>query len=186
MTRSMTPAVSGEVAASRLTVVLFAEFLFDGGPLRVWSGIGEITWNGAVWTGAGDLGAVSAVTEAAEVRADNLTFTLSGLPASTIAIALAEPYQGRTCKLHIGFLDGAGAVIADPVTVFVGRMDVMTISEERNKAVLSVVAENRLIDLERPRIRRYTDQDQKSEYPNDRGFEYVAAMQEKKIAWGNR
>ncbi len=186
MTRSITPAVSGEVASPRVTVVLFAEFLFDSGPLRVWSGIGETVWSGVAWTGAGDLGAVSAVTEAAEVRADSLTFSLSGLPASTIAVALSEPYQGRTCRLHLGFLDAAGAVIADPVTVFVGRMDVMTVTEERGKAVLAVVAENRLIDLDRPRIRRYTDQDQKSEYPNDRGFEYVAAMQEKKITWGNR
>ena len=37
------------------------------------------------------------------------------------------------------------------------------------------------MDLERAEVRRYTDADQQAEYPGDRFFEFVAALQEAEI-----
>ena len=34
------------------------------------------------------------------------------------------------------------------------------------------------------RVRRYTAEDQKIDYPNDKGLEFVAEMAEKEIVWG--
>ena len=43
---------------------------------------------------------------------------------------------------------------------------------------------NVLIDLNRSRVRRYTNEDQQIDYPTDVGFEYVQSLQDFEIKWG--
>jgi hypothetical protein len=81
-------------------------------------------------------------------------------------------------------MDAANAVITSPVTVFSGFMDTMLINDSSETATIQVNVENRLIEFERTRIRRYTAEDQKIDYPTDKGLEFVAEMSEKEIVWG--
>ncbi|MCK5385084.1 MAG: hypothetical protein KAJ29_05855 [Alphaproteobacteria bacterium] len=48
-------------------------------------------------------------------------------------------------------------------------------------ATVTLTAESRLRDLERPRTKRYTDADQQSRYHGDKGLEYIPSMQDKQI-----
>ena len=87
--------------------------------------------------------------------------------------------------MWLAFFDASGALIADPVQVFSGRVDVMQITDAGETADIKLTAENRLVDFERPQeTRYYTDQDQQREYPGDKGFEFVTAIQEAVIVWG--
>jgi hypothetical protein len=63
-------------------------------------------------------------------------------------------------------------------------MDVMTIQEDGQSATITINVENVLIDLQRPRVRKYTNEEQLARYPNDKSLEMVASLQEKDIAWG--
>ena len=63
-------------------------------------------------------------------------------------------------------------------------MDVMNISESGDSAQITINGESRLIDLDVPRVRRYTSEDQKIDFPNDKGLEYIADLQDKEIVWG--
>ena len=63
-------------------------------------------------------------------------------------------------------------------------MDTMGIEDTGDTANISLTAESRLIDLERSRERRYTSEDQKIDYPNDKGLEFIADLQDKEIVWG--
>lgn len=153
---------------------------FDSGPLYVWSGYGNLVIGGKTYLGAGQLLSVSSVGESTEMEAKGASLVLSGVPSSFLALALTEPYQGRECRIYFGMTDNP----SDYTEVFSGELDQMNVSEEADSATISVTVENILIKLERPIIRRLTDQDQKSRYPNDRGLEYVASLQDKEIFWG--
>lgn len=189
--RTLTAGVATETGEARTVSALFARFAFDSGTTFLWSGIGALTTAAmgtlpaATWQGLGTLGAVSAIEETSELRATGLTFTLSGVPSALIATALGEHYQGRAVTLWAGFFDDAGALIADPVQVFAGRMDQMEVVEAGETAAIRVSAENRLIDLERvDQVRHYTPDDQKKAFPGDKGLDYVPAMQELVVVWG--
>jgi len=60
----------------------------------------------------------------------------------------------------------------------------MNISESADEAAIELTIENRLIDLERPRIARYTSAYQKSVYVGDLGLDFVEDLQDKEIVWG--
>ena len=90
----------------------------------------------------------------------------------------------RELKVLLGAMDASNGVISNPVVVFSGFMDTMVINDSSETATIQVAVENRLIEFERTRIRRYTAEDQKIDYPNDKGLEFVAEMAEKEIVWG--
>lgn len=185
MARSLTAGVIAETAMPALRLGLFAEFQFDSGTVRLWSGIGDLAWNGFAWTGAGTLGSVSPIEETAALGAMGVTFTLSGVSPALLAIALGESYQGRLCRLWLGFFDQGWAIVADPVEVFSGRMDRVELADEGSTATIRLAAENRLIDFERaPSPRFYTPEDQKGTYPMDKGLDFVPGLQSKVILWG--
>ncbi len=187
MARTLTGSMITEITASSLIPILLAKFEFDSGTTRVWSGVGDFTFNSEIYIGVGDLGSISEITETQVIRASGMTFSLSGIPSALISIALTEEYQGRSCSLWLGMLDKTTrALISTPFKILTARMDVMTIDEEGETATISIAAENILIDLERPNERRYTPEDQKEEFPGDKGFDFVPSIQDAEIFWGSQ
>jgi hypothetical protein len=136
------------------------------------------------YVGAGDLLKISEIQETADLQANGANVTLSGCNATLINLAQNEDYQGRLMTISLGAFDGSGNVIASPAVLFTGFMDVMTISDGGQFSSINVSVENKLIAFERAYVRRYTDNDQKIEYPTDDGFEYVTSIQELEIIWG--
>ena len=155
---------------------------FDSGAVRLWNGYGDLVIGSDTYTGAGTLLAISSVEESGEIAARGITMTLTGISSSLISVALTENYQNRSAKVYIGTLQENGAI--STYQLFGGRLDVMTIEESGETATISVTAESRLIDLERPRTRRYTSEDQKSLYAGDLGLDYVNDLQDKTLDWG--
>ena len=158
---------------------------FGGGSItRAWSGYGDLTIDGHTYTGVGLLGTISALPETSETKAVGVKLELSGVPLDSAAAALNANYQGRPVSIYIGALDDAHAIIATPYKVFGGQIDTMQLNTGQDSARISVAVESRLIDMERVRESRYTHEEQQRRFPGDRGFEYVAGMQEKEVVWG--
>ena len=163
-----------------LTVFFAVEALFDSGTVRLWTGFGEIVIDGNTYIGAGNLISVSEIHEGAEIEARGARIGLNGIPAELLGLALNEPYQGRELRIYVGTLDNG----TQAHMLFRGRMDTMTLQDSGETASINVTVENRLVDLERSRIRRFTAEDQKALYPGDTGLDYVAAIQGKPLTWG--
>ena len=184
MARDITGATSAESQkSSGAKPIVFAKLEFDSGDVRVWSGVGDIPFEGEIYSGLGDLGKISPIEEGIEQRAFGISLTLSGIPPSAISLALDEDVQGRDAQVWLGFLDDDYALIADPVLMFRGRMDTMGI-KLGDQGLVTVTAESRLVDWDRPQIRRYTDASQRERFPGDRGFEFVNQAVEREINWG--
>lgn len=184
MSRGITSGLATAVTAQVVKPILLLALTFDTGVVRMWSGIGSIVWAGDTYLGAGNFGRVQPFKEVVDGSAQGTAFMLNGIPSALLAQALTENYQGRPAKLWLAALDASNAIISDPYLIFGGRMDTMTISDSGATGSITLTAENRLIDLNRSRERRYTDQDQKIDFPADRGLEYVVGLQDKQIVWG--
>lgn len=180
MARVMDAAVLAELAKKNVHLLRLVEGDFDSGPLRLWTGWGTLTHDGKEWAGSGTLLAVAPAAETTRLTAEGARFVLSGVPPAVLDIAENEPYQGRPVRTWIGFIDAAGAVIG-VVQEFDGRADVITAEEGGETCAIEMSAENRLVDLERPRERRYTPEDQKTAYAGDTFFDQVADLQDTEI-----
>ena len=68
--------------------------------------------------------------------------------------------------------------------VFTGYMDTMLIDEGPETSTIVTSVESRLIDLERPRNRRYTTENQKQRHSGDLAFDFVESLQNQRLQWG--
>jgi hypothetical protein len=181
------------------------ELNFDSETLRMWTGQGTLVLeDGTQWIGTGQLLDISAIEETAEMAVRGATITLSGIPSEILSLALSEPYQGRVCNIYFGTFskgsllqeDGPYILLQDGGRIqleqsakgfnqlFSGYMDQMNIQDGADTATIELKVENKLVDLERARVARFTSGYQKSVYPNDKGLDFVESLQDREIFWG--
>ncbi|MBK1656841.1 hypothetical protein CKO45_01190 [Paracraurococcus ruber] len=182
MTTAVSTAITSETPARTVAVSLD----FPSGFVRINGSPSDITIGGQIFLGVGGLGAISVVEESAELRAYDLSVSLSGVPRDSVSIALNQEYQGRAGVVYEVLLDQATWLpLSDPLVVFRGRMDMLDIRMGET-ATVSVKLLNRLADWERPKVRRFTPEDQERLYPGDKGLAFVPATVEKELIWPNR
>lgn len=180
MTRNLAAGFASALQSSAIQPIILVELKFDSGAVRLSSGIGNITYNGFSYTGAGTLLAISSMEDTTDIAAKGITISLSGINPQALGIALSEKYQNRTANIYFSL----SGMVSDAVQVFSGLIDQMSINDTGETLTIAVSIESRLIDLERPRIWRYTSEDQKRVYPTDKGFDFVNDLQTKQIIWG--
>jgi hypothetical protein len=183
--RGIDIATAAAMAAPNVTMALLAEIHFASDIAYVWTGYGTLVAAGHSWLGLGKLASVSTIQEGSTVQADGITLGLEGVDASMISEALGEIQQGLPCIISMAFFNSTTrAIIGSPVVCFSGRVDAPTIEESTETCTITIACENRMALLNQQHERRYTDQEQRRDYPNDRGFEYVSLIQNYVATWG--
>lgn len=182
--RDLTTNMQFAIVQGVVRPVLFYEGVFTTGTLRMWSGLGTLTWNGQQWTGGGPLIGVSKVKDTDDITARGITLSMGGVSTADLSRALGSCRYGLEGRLWLGALDANNAVWANPYLVFMGLLDVPSFEDAGETCVISITYENRLADLRRPRSWRYTHEDQQLIAPGDRGLEYVPQLQDKSLVWG--
>jgi len=183
MSRDITNQFRDVVTSQHVSSVMLITMDFSQ-TLRLWNGIGLLTYNGHEYTGSGNALSVDAIHETNSIEARGTKFVLSGVNPAIVAIALAEPYQGRRVTIEYAVLDDNGVILPDPYPFFAGYADNMDIEAGRDTATVTLSVENELIALKRASDRRRTHEDQQINYPGDSFFSRVASIQDKKFVWG--
>lgn len=185
MTRSLTTAAENASLDEVIRPLILIDLDFSSGHVRLNSTPYSITYASNVYQGGAKLGEITPVEETSDIQAQSIALKLYAIPRDVVSLALAEQYQGRSATMYLGMMDEAWSLIANPVIIFAGRMDVMTISLGMTASV-TLTIESRFADWERPRIRRYTSEDQALDYVGDKFFDYVPSMVDKTIKWGKQ
>lgn len=180
MSHGLTETQQAASEAPVIRPVLMASLMFDPEPVHVHSGVGTILFGGNSFLGVGALGGISGVKEGMETRPYDINLTLTGIPTEYLAITLDQHYQGKLAVIYIALFDVEHVIIGDPVVIWKGFLDYASV-DLGETATVNVTARNRLTDWQRPRIRRYTHEDQQSVYPGDTGLSYVATMADKEL-----
>ena len=188
MSRDITSAFNTAIISKVVRPLMAVELEFSDGTLRMWNGYGDITMTAGgssqTFTGAGDLLGISEIEESDILSMSGVTLTLSGIKSSLISTALSAQYTNRNGAIYLGLFDTSANVIADVYTLFKGKMDVLNISEGQQTTMIQLKLESRLVSFEKASNRMYTLEDQKVDYPNDLGFEFIPDLQDKEIIWG--
>lgn len=182
----MTSAQAAAFAAGIIWPAIFVELHFISGVARIWSGWGNIAWNSQTWVGAGDLGSISVIEGGTNVEGRGVVVTLSGLDPTLAADAEQDVQQGLPAIIYLGtFTDATRtALVVDPVSAWVGRMDQPQIDDDDTTSTLTINLETRLAEMDVAVERRYTNDDQQLRCPGDLGFQFVAGQISEALYWG--
>ena len=179
--RTLSAAEITALQSSNVPLAVLVEMALST-PLNLNTSSLDLTIGGTTYYGTRGLGTIDAVQETpAEVK--QLRFTMSGVPTASIALALTEPVQGKLVTLKLAIFDPVTYQVLGSHTRWAGRMDVMSISDGGGSATLTVTAEHAGIDLTRPSVSQYTDQEQQRLFPGDLFLQYLNDQVEQRIVW---
>lgn len=179
MSRAVPSSILTALGQPEVLPFYAVEFSFDSGAVRFWTGYGERTISGDTYIGTGNLLSIGGLEEVADMAAKSATLVLSGVSSELVSLALQEPYQNRECRILFGVVNST-----DIVEVFSGTMDTMQIEDAGDASTITLTVESKWVKLDRPNVRRYTSESQKSRYATDTFFDWVADLQDKEIVWG--
>lgn len=185
MTRGWGSSALTALAATVKYPAFFFEGVFATDTVRFWSGVGEKTWNGEAWTGAGDLARISEIVETGAIESRGFTVGLNGIKAANISVVLGQSQRRCTATLWFAVLDEDGAVV-EATVLDRGFLNQPKVSADGETAGIDIVYDSRLIALRKALNRRYTHEDQKTDYPRDLGFEFVPNVVEWSGKWGSK
>lgn len=183
MNRGLSSANQTAAAASTTYPVCFWYGDFASGAVRITDHHRDLIWGGYTWTALGQLVGVSEIKETAQAQANSVEFFLNGVDTGLLVKALEAGFRKRACVFYLGFLDASGALVDTPVA-WPFLMDRMPIRRGGTTARITVIAESRLVDLQRSSELRLDDEQQQGRFAGDRGFQYVVGIQEAQVPVG--
>lgn len=186
---STTPAMDAALAAPSLLMFCAVEIALPDRVLRLLDAPGRVSFAGRTFLGIdpvfGVLGGVESITDGVEDEAPDITLTLEP-PTLTAAATLASPaMQGSPVTIWLGVMDRAtGAVIADPLVIFLGEIDVPSLTGDRDRRALqfSITSVFELL-FETDEGVRLNNSFHQSVWPGELGLEYVTEVQ-RQLPWG--
>jgi len=140
----------------------------------------SISWGGQTWVPLA-LGQMDAIEDTTgEVQ--SLQFSLPGVSAEQLALALTEDVEGKVVKVYDALLDPSTGVVADAVLAWTGTLNVPAI-EDGPTATVTVTAEHRGMSALRPKPSRYTNDEQQRLFPGDTSLNIDPASDAAPVAW---
>ena len=172
MTRGYSSANEEELTASHISQIALAKLEFDT-PVYIHTGIGTVSFDGNDYLGVGDFGGVSDITESEFLGPNQINLTLSGIDAAYVNEALNTSNFGDAVTIYEGFRLDDGSLKDTPEVIWAGTVEFASLSIGDSSAV-NLVCTHELAFLSPAEGSRFTDEDQRTDFPSDVGFEFVA------------
>lgn len=164
--------------------VYFVRIDLESGPFLANTSDRNITVGGDLYYGVGQLGKIGEFTTTSGTTATALKFTLTNIPSSMTGEVANENTRNKPVKVAIALLDQHNQLAADLIWWFSGTIDSLSMDIGQTVSV-AASASSRLINWARSVNSRYTNEDQQSKYPGDKGFFFIADMMNIKLQWGS-
>ena len=196
-TRGLSTANTAQVDSATLTPVTFVEIAFDSptGSLYLHDNIGEISGSDATdwgctartWSGLGDFGGISPMTEGSGLSPYKLDLTLSGIDATLAAEVLSESKNAvlRNVYIQVGFIGLDRVLVDPPLSLWKGKIDAMQVAIGP-ESVIRVTCESFMIGFEKSNGLLFSDADLQntSVVSGDLLLQFAAQMVDANVVWG--
>lgn len=159
-----------QLAGGLVHLAFLVELDFSTGIERYWTGLHPLSYDGQTWLGVGNMGSVSPISSSEDFHSNGLEIGLYGLPGDTLrnvrGIRSAD-YKGRPARFIFAFMNATFSQVIHPMPryYFIDRVDYF--ADAATGSAISVALETEVRKASRLTQRRYTDSDQKHEYPSD-------------------
>ena len=124
MPRFLTSQFTDELDNPEITIATLLSLEFESSEIFLWSGIGNVTYDGDLYLGNGWLQGHSPVSENGEAVPQGVSIVLTGIPQSLLSLVLSQTSQRKIGTLMLGALDDNFALIPDPTILYKGQIEV--------------------------------------------------------------
>jgi hypothetical protein len=192
-------AIEAQLNGATVRCTYLVEFAFKSETMRLWPGFGPLEADGKTWQGIGNMGRISALRQASTQKISEITASLFGDDTLLERIAEAiDETDGREIRIfehwfEVRQFDEDGNwiewdPIGTPASLFRGTMGPPKIEMqpvrpgEAPVRIVSVSAQDPLVNTRRPAFGYWSDRDQQARSPGDNMFKMMSRVS-RIVAW---
>jgi len=161
-----------ELPVVRSAWLMKAEFLSE--TMWAWDGRGNLTVGGQVYQGMGEVISIDGVESIPGTSAHPLTITMSGIDPTLIGYAQdMDEYKNRPFTLWQCLFDDELQPVEPLLFRGDGLMDLLSISmPDQSQRTITMTVESIWADRGQAAHATYSEADQRSRFPGDRGMDF--------------
>jgi hypothetical protein len=172
-----------EILRGNVVIPLIFVYLELDPPFRAVSGWTDITIDQQTWYSVGYLGRIGTVAEALDASCPQISLILTGIPAQFLGQIIGTSIRGKFGNILFSLCNSDYSLVAQPQLIYRGVLDSMTV-QTGSVPTVSCTLTNRLVEWERSRSARFTDEEQRLRYADDLGLTFVSNIGDLKLIWG--
>jgi len=185
MSRGLHSTLKTELATNHLDQVHLIQFTIGSTIYYRTTAYFDLVFDGNTYTAGADLLAIPSITESSTVATSTVNFSIEGASQTFISLFFNNDHIHRPVKIIRGYLTDAGALVANPYTIFLGYISGYAINETTTTSKISINVANHWANFEMKRGRRTNDNSQQQIFGGDKFFEFSNAMMVD-IEWGKK
>jgi hypothetical protein len=186
--RGLSSTLNTALSSQAANLALLVALDWPGGYVRVWTGVGSVSWNSYTWTGTGQLGSIDKIGDSLTSGDVGVQLTFNYLDDSLRNAILGTDPVGRAADIWLATIDPATKVVTADATLdllFPGFIDEVGIEDAGSTGAITVRLASELARLRRPTAWQLTDAHQQKIFAGDKGCEFAPRMDEP-ILWGRK
>lgn len=173
----------------RVSIAALVELDFSFGIERWWSGIHPLSYEGSTWNPVGHLGEMTPLESSQDLRANGIELSLylpmeDGQPLARFEYIVPSQYKNRSARVIMAFFTAGfqSVVHAMERNYYMDTLD-YEVGSEGGRVTLRV--ESELLRGARKSVRRWTDEQQRTAHPDDKGLQYLSYLASGvEVKWG--
>lgn len=183
--KTLSTAAAAALSRSPLPIAALVEMDLSS-PLFLNTGGIDLVIASSTYYGTKGLGKIEPVMDSpAEVKP--VRFELACAGPEMVALALAEPVQGKAVRIKLAIFDPDTYEVLDVRLRWAGKIDLFQVTDGADgKCLLSCTAEHAGIHLTRPTARYFSDSEQRRISAIDAAFQYQVDQLDRRILWPDR
>ena len=187
MSRSLTAALISAISQQDINTTFVLIDINFSTPVYYTTFSRAVVYDSNTYVPSAGIMELEASSESVDFLVGTLSLVLSGANQANISAALSEDFIDKQLLIRRAVLDGAGAIIADPVILFDGRLNSYSIDYTPLNGISRVTWEvtTHWADFDRKRGRLTNNESQQSIYPGDKGLEFASAINDA-ITWSQQ
>lgn len=183
MPRTIDNLTKIESKKSTVQSVALVEILHTVSPIRLHTGIGDLIYNSNTFQGMGTLGRISSINENSTMATASVDLSLSGVDTSLISTFNRKDMQNSNVTIWHGYINDLGTLLV-PVVIFNGFVNNSSVDIGRDTSVINLNVIDEFTRWQKNLPKRYNNESQTSDYPNDILFSRQAEMFKETLTWG--
>lgn len=175
-----------------IQIANLVELDFAFGVERYWSGVHELSHDGAVWYPTGNLGTITPLESSQDLRANGVELSIflpmqDDLETPTVNFKniSSSDYKGRIARVTTAFFDENFQNVFHTLNRRYS-MDAVSYSiDPQNGASITLRCESELLAKGKRRVKKWTDTQQRDDYPGDLSMQYLSYLSSNvQVKWG--
>jgi hypothetical protein len=179
--RTLSQAALEQLAGRIVWPALALHLDYAPAPVRAWSGVGELQYDGATWLGVGHFGEIDGVEEVHDIKASSIKATLRNIGEKNFCESANLPLRGHPLRIDLVLLDPDSGAILEGFTIWRGTVDSYTALLEPAIQGLQVTGVSEMAIIRKSPGLLYDSESQKAVYPDDTALRFVTAIQNSEI-----